>query len=70
MNVRFRLNLGSNDGRELGLNPKDCREGDVAEVEDSVAAALIRRHIAEELPEIKAVPPEPIKGVKSKAKDE
>lgn len=68
MLVHFRLNLGSIDARRLHLDREKCTEGATADVSEEVAQELQRLWVAEIIEDIKAVPPEPMKGVKGKKK--
>ena len=56
MRVRFKVNLGSNDGDEFGLDVKQCTEGSQVTVSDKAGAWLVARNIATEVVE-------PVRGV-------
>lgn len=57
MKVRMRTNLGTNDAAALGLKWAECQDGMQVKVPDAVGTHLVSRRMADELPDIEAVPP-------------
>lgn len=63
MKVKMRTNLGTVDASAIGVDAKQCRDGMVTEVSDAAGQWLVKRRFADELPEIHAVPPQPMQAV-------
>lgn len=56
MRVLFVKNLGSNDALPLDLDFRRCQEGREIEVSENVGLSLVRRRLADEVVDIRAVP--------------
>lgn len=56
MQVKIKTNLGTNQFPDMPY-----REGDVKDVSDSVGAMLVKRGLADEIVQLKAVPPIEVK---------
>jgi hypothetical protein len=67
MRVKFTTNLGVNDAAKLGLQYQQCGSGMELSVDSDTGHRLVTRRLADELVDIKAVPPIEIKAAKQEA---
>lgn len=60
MRVRFKVNLGSIDAKDIGVDYRQCQLGTECDVPEKAGRWLVSKGIAtEELPSVRAIPAAP-----------